>query len=217
MIHACECHESKTHSLKRRKWNLKRLRVCSSVHSWPRTEISGFVISLTSPDILCCCLVPGYFTLGWAGYLHHPAPLVLFWLGQFPWIQLETGSVMVLNMAVIHCLVLTSRNIQLSSPLGSTAWLRLGLLSKLGQILLPEDPFGSGAWKQPSVLSRFSASSSPLSASILCLDIVSKKLLLQGLPQTQSCLWRIWGKVGWRNVFHQAVTFQSQSKKPLDQ
>lgn len=54
-------------------------------------------------------------------------------------------------MAVItHCLVLTSGNIQLPSPLGSTAWLRLG------QIFLPEDPFSSGACKYHSVIVMFS-------------------------------------------------------------
>lgn len=60
-------------------------------------------------------------------------------------------------MAVItYCLVLTSGNIQLPSPLGSTAWLKLGLLLKLGQIFLPEDPFSSGACKYHSVIVMFS-------------------------------------------------------------
>ena len=51
-----------------------------------------------------------------------------------------TGSMMVPNMSVItHYLILISRKIQLPSTLGSTSWLRLGLLSKLEEIFLPED------------------------------------------------------------------------------
>lgn len=67
-----------------------------------------------------------------------------------------TGSMMVPNMAVItHYLIPTFRKIQLPSPLGSTSWLRLGLLSKLEEIFLPEDPFSLGACKHPSAIIRF--------------------------------------------------------------
>ena len=67
-----------------------------------------------------------------------------------------TGSMMVPNMAVItHCLIPTSRKIQLPSPLGSTSWLGLGLLSKLEEIFLPKDPFSLGACKHPSAIIRF--------------------------------------------------------------
>lgn len=67
-----------------------------------------------------------------------------------------TGSMMVSNMSVItHYLILTSRKIQLPSTLGSTSWLRLGLLSKLEEIFLPEDPFSLGACKHPSAIIRF--------------------------------------------------------------
>ena len=67
-----------------------------------------------------------------------------------------TGSMMVPNMSVItHYLILTSRKIQLPSTLGSTSWLRLGLLSKLEEIFLPEDPFSLGACKHPSAIIRF--------------------------------------------------------------
>ena len=67
-----------------------------------------------------------------------------------------TGSMMVPNMSVItHYLILTSKKIQLPSPLGSTSWLRLELLSKLEEIFLPEDTFSLGACKHPSTIIRF--------------------------------------------------------------
>ena len=121
---------------------------------------------VSAPYMLCYCLVSAHFTPGWAAYLPQVWPFVLSWPapGAISPNPIATGSMMVPNIAVTHCQVHTSRNIQLPSPLGSTAWVRLELLSKLGQILLPDSPSRSGAWKHPSILSCSPPSSSPLIA-----------------------------------------------------
>lgn len=126
---------------------------------------------------------------------------------------LETGTMVVLNMAVIaHCLVLTSGNIQLPSPLGSTAWLRLGLLSKLGQIFLPEDPFSSGACKYHSVIVMFSLlQPSPQGFHPLPGYSVKETAGTGITPDSELSLknrrgWGGGGKWGGRNAFHQSVT-----------
>lgn len=133
-------------------------------------------------DLSCYSVLPIYYD---ASSLFHSILLspgcwsYLAWVpGTIPKYPTRKWFMMVPYMAVTHCLFLPSRNIQLPSHLDwnySKSWHRsfsLKTLLELGSNLLSFHVF----------------SSSPLSAFILCLDIVLKKLQVQGLPQTQSCL-----------------------------
>lgn len=123
---------------------------------------------VSAPCMLCFCIVPAHFTPGWVASLPQPWRLVLSLPTPeaIPLNPIATGSMMVPNIAVTYCLGHTSRNTELPSPLRLHS-LRLGLLSKLGQILLPEDPFQVRSLEAPFCLIMFS-SHQLLSQGFIC-------------------------------------------------